>query len=44
MNKSMIVDTNILIRLFVNTITLKWSNWYDLIKQGETTFYIMSIV
>lgn len=44
MTKPMIADTNILIRLFVNDDDAQIEQLVQLIEQGETTFYILSLV
>ncbi|TGE39809.1 type II toxin-antitoxin system VapC family toxin [Desulfosporosinus fructosivorans] len=44
MNKPMIADTNILIRLFVKDDDAQIEQLVRLIEQGETTFYILSLV
>lgn len=44
MNKPMIADTNVLIRLFVKDDDVQIQQLVKLIEQGDTTFYIMSLV
>ena len=44
MNKPMIADTNILIRLFVKDDDAQIEQLVRLIEQGDTTFYILSLV
>lgn len=44
MNKPMIADTNILIRLFVKDDDAQIEQLVRLIEQGNTTFYILSLV
>jgi len=44
MNKPMIADTNILIRLFVKDDDTQIEQLVQLIEQGDTTFYILSLV
>lgn len=44
MNKPLIADTNILIRLFVKDDDTQIEQLVRLIEQGDTTFYIMSLV
>jgi len=44
MNKPMIADTNIIIRLFVKDDDAQIKQLVRLIEQGETTFYILSLV
>lgn len=44
MNKPMIADTNILIRLFVKDDDAQSEQLVRLIEQGDTTFYILSLV
>ena len=44
MNKPMIADTNILIRLFVKDDEVQVEQLVRLIEQGDTTFYILSLV
>ncbi|HWQ73572.1 MAG TPA: PIN domain-containing protein [Desulfitobacteriaceae bacterium] len=44
MNKPMIADTNILIRLFVKDDDAQIEHLVQLIEQGDTTFYILSLV
>lgn len=44
MNKQMIADTNILIRLFIKDDDAQIEQLVRLIEQGDTTFYILSLV
>lgn len=44
MNKPMIADTNILIRLFVKDDDAQIGALVQLIEQGDTAFYILSLV
>ena len=44
MNKPMIADTNILIRLFVKEDEIQVEQLVQLIEQGDTTFYVLSLV
>jgi Predicted nucleic-acid-binding protein, contains PIN domain len=44
MNKPMIADTNILIRLFVKDDDAQIEHLVQLIEQGDTTFCILSLV
>lgn len=44
MNKPMIADTNILIRLFVKDDDAKIEQLVQLIEKGATTLYILSLV
>jgi predicted nucleic-acid-binding protein len=44
MNKPMIADTNMLIRLFVKDDDAQIEQLVRLIEQGDTTFYILSLV
>lgn len=44
MNKPMIADTNILIRLFVKDDDAQIEQLVRLIEQGDTMFYILSLV
>lgn len=44
MNKAMIADTNILIRLFVKDDDAQIEQLVRLIEQGETTFQVLSLV
>lgn len=44
MNKPMIADTNILIRLFVKDDDTQIEQLVRLIELGDTTFYILSLV
>ncbi|HZK85168.1 MAG TPA: PIN domain-containing protein [Desulfosporosinus sp.] len=44
MNKPMIADTNILIRLFVKDDEAQVEQLVQLIEKGDTTFYILSPV
>jgi len=44
MNKAMLADTNILIRLFVKDDDVQIEQLVRLIEQGGTTFYVLSLV
>ena len=44
MSKPMIADTNILIRLFVKDDEVQAEQLVRLIEQGDTKFYILSLV
>ena len=44
MNKPMIADTNILVRLFVKDDDTQIEQLVRLIEQGDTRFYILSLV
>lgn len=44
MIKSMIADTNILVRLFINDDDAQISQLVEFIERGDATFYILSIV
>lgn len=44
MSKSMIADTNILIRLFVEDDDTQMEQLVRIIEQGKITFYVLSII